>query len=128
MVGVMEKPGTPLPEPGPFMSPADHLQMCQRLVEHTAIERAKKNRLQTSEKIWGSVAHAINAVGKWRGWIAGEKNIQLQDVVSQLGAELDEANSTRKRRRRRRRNRGGNDQPTKQDEFQPVYGGAVDAL
>ena len=110
MVSV-EVPETPLPAPGDAMSPEDHIQMNRRFVEHTAIERAKENRLQTSEKIWGAVAHAIIAVGKQRGWVVGETHGRLQDVVIQLGAELDEADNKRKRSRGRSR------QPTKQSEF-----------
>lgn len=109
MVIIREKPEIPLPPVGDNMSPADHLQMSQRFVQHTAIERAKENRLQTSEKIWGSVSQAIIAVGKSRGWDVGDTHSRLQDVAIQLGAELDEANSKRKRRARSK--------ATKQDDF-----------
>ena len=55
------------------------------------MELDKGNRLQTSEKIWGSVAHAIIAIGKQRGWKAGKTHGDLSAVVMQLGAELDAA-------------------------------------
>ena len=105
----------PLPPVGE-MSPEQHTDVSRRFIlEHFPREKRKENRLQASEKVWGAVSHALIAVGKQRGWIVGEHNIQLQDVAIQLGAELDEANSVRKARRRGRRKRVN--QPTKQDEF-----------
>ena len=40
----------------------------QRLLRHARIELEKGDRLQTSEKAWGAVAHAIKAVAAHRGW------------------------------------------------------------
>ena len=88
MVREMERPETSLPEPG-FMTPAEHIQIRDRLwEEHLPIEMDKGNRLQASEKIWGSVAHAVNAIAKDRGWRHGDRDA-LRDVVIQLGAEQD---------------------------------------
>ena len=68
MVREMERPNTPLPEPG-FTPPAEHIQIRHRFWEkHRPIEMGKRNRWQASEKIWGSVAHAVNAIAKDRGW------------------------------------------------------------
>ena len=107
---------TPLPPVGE-MSPEQHTDVSRRFIlEHFPREKRKENRLQASEKVWGAVSHALIAVGKQRGWIVGERNIQLQDVAIQLGAELDEANSIRKPGRRGRR-RQVNQRTTKQDEF-----------
>lgn len=55
------------------------------------MELDKDNRLQTAEKIWGAVAHPIIAIGKQRGWKVGKTHRDLEDVVVQLGAELDAA-------------------------------------
>ena len=92
MVREMERPNTPLPEPG-FMTPDEHIQIRDRLWEdHLPMELDKDNRLQVSEKIWGSVAHTIIALGKQRDWKIGRSHGALERVVVQLGAELDEAN------------------------------------
>ena len=92
MVREMERPNTPLPEPSDNPSPYDHIRISRRFwEEHLPIEQDKGNRLQTSEKIWGSVAHAIIAIGKQRGWKAGKTHSDLRAVVVQLGAELDAA-------------------------------------
>ena len=40
----------------------------ERLLRHAYIELEKGDRLQTSEKAWGAVAHAIKAVAAHRGW------------------------------------------------------------
>lgn len=48
--------------------------------------------MQAAAKIWGAVAHAIIAIGKQRGWQVGKTPSALEDVVAQLGAELDAAN------------------------------------
>ena len=40
----------------------------ERLLRHAYIELEKGDRLQTSEKAWGAVAHAIKAVATHRGW------------------------------------------------------------
>ena len=92
MVREMERPNRPLPAPSDDPSPADHVQISRRFwEEHLPMELDKGNRLQTSEKIWGSVAHAIIAIGKQRGWKAGKTHGDLSAVVMQLGAELDAA-------------------------------------
>ena len=40
----------------------------ERLMRHAYLELEKGDRLQTSEKAWGAVAHAIKAVAARRGW------------------------------------------------------------
>ena len=92
---IKEKPETPLPEPSDNQSPENHTQMSVRFQEHIILEKAKGNRLQTSEKIWGSVAQAINALGKRRGWKTSTHE-SMQDVVIQLGKELDGPRMPRK--------------------------------
>ena len=92
MVREMERPNTPLPEPGENPSPYDHIRISRRFwEEHLPMELDKDNRLQAAEKIWGSAAHAIIAIGKQRGWKVGKTHGDLAAVVVQLGAELDEA-------------------------------------
>ena len=92
MVREMERPNSPLPAPSDNPSPADHIQISRRFWnEHLPMELDKDNRLQASEKIWGSTAHVIIAVGKRRGWNVGKTHGDLEAVVVQLGAELDEA-------------------------------------
>ena len=92
MVREMERPNTPLPEPGENQSPYDHVRISRRFwEEHLPMELDKDNRLQASEKIWGSVAHTIIAIGKQRGWEVGKTHGDLEAVVVQLGAELDAA-------------------------------------
>ena len=81
-----------MPAPSDTQSPADHIQISRRFWnEHLPMELDKDNRLQAAEKIWGSVAHAIIAIGKQRGWKAGKTHSDLRAVVMQLGAELDAA-------------------------------------
>ena len=92
MVREMERPNTPLPVPGDNPSPDDHVQISRRFWdERLPMELDKDNRLQAAEKIWGSVAHTIIAIGKQRGWKVGKTHGDLAAVVVQLGAELDEA-------------------------------------
>ena len=86
----------PLPPVGDNQPPAAHIDISDRFWdEHLPIELDKGNRLQASEKIWGSVAHTIIAIGKQRGWEVGETHGALRAVVVQLGAELDGANGVR---------------------------------
>ena len=89
MVREMEKPETLLPYPSGNQSADDHLRIRDRFWdEHLPIEMDKGNRLQASEKIWGSVAHAVNAIATDRGWRTGDRDA-IRDVVIQLGAEHD---------------------------------------
>ena len=93
MIREMERPNSPLPAPGENPSPYDHVRISRRFWdEHLPMELDKDNRLQAAEKIWGSVAHAIIAIGKQRGWKVGKTHGDLAAVVVQLGAELDAAN------------------------------------
>ena len=92
MVREMERPNILLPEPSDNQSPYDHVRISRRFWdEHLPMELDKDNRLQASEKIWGSVAHTIIAIGKQRGWKVGKTHGDLEAVVVQLGAELDAA-------------------------------------
>ena len=82
----------PLPEPSEYQSPTNHVDISNRFgKEHLPIELDKGNRLQASEKIWGSVAHAVLAAGKRRDWKMGVQHSRIRDAVVQLGAELDQA-------------------------------------
>ena len=93
MVREMERPNSPQPAPRDNPSPADHVQTSRRFrAEPLPMYLDKGSRRQAAEKIWGSVAHAIIAIGKQRGWKVGKTPSVLEDVVVQLGAELDEAN------------------------------------
>ena len=106
MVREMERTDTPLPEPG-VMTPAQHIQIRDRFWdEHLPIEMDKGNRLQASEKIWGSVAHAANAIAKDRGWRTGDRDA-IRDVVIQLGAEQDSSRMPKKATYRRKRQFNG---------------------
>lgn len=83
---------TPLPEPSEYQSPTNHVDISNRFgKEHLPIELDKGNRLQASEKIWGSVAHAVLAAGKRRDWKTGVQHSRIRDAAVQLGAELDQA-------------------------------------
>ena len=92
MVREMERPNRPLPAPGANPSPADPIRISRRLwAERLSLELDKGSRRQAAEKIWGAVAHAIIALGQQRGWKTGKTDRDLEDVVVQLGAELDAA-------------------------------------
>ena len=78
-------PSTPLPQVGASNETA-HADMSQRFQEHTLIEIQKGNRLQASEKIWASVAHALKAVAENRGW-QNNSHFLLQSIAVQLGHE-----------------------------------------
>lgn len=59
-------PQTPLPPVGEDDEKA-HAQISVRFPEHTVIAIENDNRLQASEKVWGTVAHALKAVAEQRG-------------------------------------------------------------
>ncbi len=67
-----------------------HAILSRRFQEHADIEIAKGNRRQASEKIWGSVAHALKALAEQRGWQHGS-HTPIRDVARQLGNELADA-------------------------------------
>ncbi len=89
MVREMEKPDTPLPDPG-AMTVADYAQISRRFLEHFPIEARKENRLQASEKVWGAVSHAISAVAEQNDWPHGNYGLKKK-VAEQIGVELAEA-------------------------------------
>ena len=80
-----KSPDTPLPPVG-HNGTADHVQMSERFQGHTKIEIGKGNRLQASEKIWASVAHALKAVAQRRGW-KHNSHPSLRAIADQLGRE-----------------------------------------
>lgn len=90
-------PETPLPAVGENDEKA-HTQMSDRFKEHTVIEIEKENRLQASEKVWGSVSHALKAVAEQRGWQC-DTHSALYDVARQLGREGVRATSRTQRTR-----------------------------
>lgn len=92
------KPQTPLPPVGEDDEKA-HAQISVRFTEHTVIEIENENRLQASEKVWGTVAHAIKAVAEQRGW-EHKGHSKLRDVARQLGTEAAEAQAKTKRKRK----------------------------
>ena len=92
MVGEMERTNRPSPEPSDNPAPADPIGISRRLwAERLSMEPGKGSRRQAAEKIWGAAAHAIIALGQQRGWKTGKTDGDLEDVVVQLGAELDAA-------------------------------------
>lgn len=92
MVRETGRTNRPLPAPSENPSPADHIRISRRLwAEHLSMELDRGNRRQVAAKIWSSAAHAIIAIGKQRGWKTGKTDGDLEDVVVQLGAELDAA-------------------------------------
>ena len=80
-----QAPSTPLPQVGASDETA-HAEMSQRFQEHTLIEIEKGDRLQASEKIWASVAHALKAVAENRGW-QNDSHYLLHAIAVQLGNE-----------------------------------------
>ncbi len=93
-------PETPLPPPG-FGDEEAHTAMSQRFLEHADIEIEKGDRLQASEKVWASVAHALKVVAEQRGW-QHDSHSKLADVARQLGTESAEATSRSRKTRERR--------------------------
>ena len=94
MVTESKVPNTPLPKPG-MHDQAAHSQMSKRFQEHTTIEINKGNRLQSSEKVWASVSHAVKAVAEKRGWKHNGHGL-VKDVAVQLGKEQGKASLYRK--------------------------------
>ena len=73
---------TALPEPGKA-SVEDHVRMSHWFLEHASIELTNGNRLQASEKVWGAVAHALQAIGEQRGW-----NHHIHQNTKDIGGHL----------------------------------------
>ena len=78
-------PMTPLPAVGAASS-QDHSALSDRFQEHSVIEMAQGNRLQSAEAIWGTVVHQVKAVAERRGW-QHKRRVHLHDVVMQVGKE-----------------------------------------
>jgi hypothetical protein len=76
---------TPLPPPG-AASPDDRTVISRRFIQHAREELRRGNRLQSSEKAWGSMAQALKAIAQVRGWRhKGHDNVL--DVGDQIGME-----------------------------------------
>ena len=63
-----------LPKEGP-QKPENHVAMSKRFLDHAERELKRGRRLQASEKAWGAVAHALNAIAVQRGWRHGTHRI-----------------------------------------------------
>ncbi len=94
---------TPLPQPG-RNDQAAHRTMSKRFREHTPIEIANRDRLQASEKIWASVAHALKAVGAQQGW-NHRKHGDLIDIARHAATVMADQSSASRRTRQNRINR-----------------------
>ena len=78
---------TELPDAGEQTSD-DHMQISRRFIEQARIELTDGDRLQASEKLWGTVAHALKAIATDRGW-HHSRHEQLTQIAIQLGKEFD---------------------------------------
>jgi dihydrofolate reductase len=63
----------PLPELGDTDSP-DHTAISRRFLTQAKKELGKGDRLQASEKAWGTLAHSLKAIAQARGWRHWEHN------------------------------------------------------
>ena len=61
----------------------------RRLMEHAEEQLANGDRLQASEKAWGTVAHQIKAIADRRGW-EYEKHAQLFPIMKRLANETED--------------------------------------
>ena len=62
-----------LPKEG-NQTPENHVAMSRRFLDHAQRELNRGRRLQASEKVWGAVAHQLNAIAVQRGWTHGVHN------------------------------------------------------
>ena len=67
-------------------SPNKYAEISRRLIRQADDELAKGDLIQTSDKIWGAVAHAVKAVAEQRGWRHNNHSL-LFAVVAQLSDE-----------------------------------------
>ena len=84
---------TPLPEPGlnfGDLGVDGHALMSRRFLEHARAQLAEGDRVQAAEKVWGSAAHALKAVGEQRGWLH-DGHANVFDIGEHLGREFDKA-------------------------------------
>ena len=59
----------------------------ERLMRHAWRELENGDRLQTSEKAWGAVAHRLKAIAATRGW-RYETHSQAFGIMDRIAAEL----------------------------------------
>ena len=82
----MATPLISLPEPGE-QTPEGYLQMSHRALQQSRFHLDEGDRLQASEKVSGSVAIALKAIGSQRAW-RHDSHALRDSIVAQLGAEL----------------------------------------
>ena len=68
-------------------NPRDHVDMSYRFLDHAQKELDRGRRLQASEKVWGSAAHLLKAIGKERGWENWEHG-NLRQINAQMAEEF----------------------------------------
>lgn len=61
----------------------------RRFIQHARDELQRGNRLQASEKTWGSLAQAFKAIAQERGW-QHEHHGLIVDVGRQIGREYND--------------------------------------
>lgn len=74
-----------LPKEG-NQTPENHVAMSRRFLDHAERELKRGRRLQASEKVWGAVAHQLNAIAVQRGWSHGVHN-DFYDMIAYLQKE-----------------------------------------
>ena len=67
-------------------SPQKYAELSQRLIQQAERELQSGDLMQASEKIWGSVAHAVKAVAAQRGW-SHINHARLWDISGQIADE-----------------------------------------
>ena len=78
-----------LPEPG-AASVADRVQISKRMIQQAREELDKGDRLQATEKAWGSLAQMMKAHGQQRGWLNLGGHRTVGHIAQHLGAEYAE--------------------------------------
>ena len=78
---------TQQPSPG-NADVGDHVLMSRNFLEQAKIELSKGDGLQASEKVWGSVAHALKAIGVQRGW-RHRSHQNIKDIAAHMDDEFD---------------------------------------
>ena len=67
-------------------SPQKYAELSQRLIRQAERELQSGDLMQASEKIWGSVAHAVKAIAAQRGW-SHINHGRLWDISGQIADE-----------------------------------------
>ena len=78
-----------LPEPG-SATVEDRVQISRRLIQQAGDELQRGDRLQATEKVWGSLAQMLKAHGQQRGWLNLGSHRTVGRIAQQLGAEYAE--------------------------------------